>query len=138
MPLARIDLIEGRTDEQIRAVADAVYTALVEVFEIPERDRFQIITEHPRTRIIALDAGLGFERTDATVMVQIFTQTGRSVADKQRLYAAISTNLGNAGVRGQDVFISYIENTSADWSFGFGQAQYVEGDLPVPGGSTAA
>lgn len=132
MPLVRIDLIRGRRPEDIRAIADATHAALVDVLEIPERDRFQIITEHESDHVIALDAGLGFERTDGVVMVQIFTQTGRSAETKQRLYRAIAEQLERLGVRGEDVFLSVMENTFQDWSFGHGRAQYVEGALPVP------
>jgi phenylpyruvate tautomerase PptA (4-oxalocrotonate tautomerase family) len=132
MPLVRIDLIEGRSDAQVRAVADAVHSAIVEVLGIPERDRFQVITEHQATRVIALDAGLGFERSEDVVMIQIFTQTGRSAEAKQKLYAAIAASFSAAGVAGEDVFIGYAENTPADWSFGFGRAQYVEGELSIP------
>ncbi|WP_342342293.1 tautomerase family protein [Streptomyces griseoruber] len=48
MPFVRIDLIRGRRPEDIRAIADATHQALVDVLAIPERDRFQVITEHPR------------------------------------------------------------------------------------------
>ncbi|MFE0251229.1 tautomerase family protein [Streptomyces sp. NPDC059010] len=138
MPLVRIDLVKGRTDAQVRAVADAVHTAVVEVLGVPGRDRFQIVTEHEAGRVIALDAGLGFERGDDTVMIQIFTQTGRSTEVKQQLYAAVNASLAKLGVAGEDVFIGYVENTAADWSFGFGRAQYIEGDLAVPAAATAA
>lgn len=132
MPLVRIDLVKGRSDAQVRAVADAVHSAVVEVLAVPERDRFQIVTEHEPSRVIALDAGLGFERSDGTVMIQIFTQTGRTTAVKQQLYAAIAASLARVGVAGEDVFVGYVENTPADWSFGFGRAQYIEGDLGIP------
>ncbi len=132
MPLVRIDLVEGRTGKQVRAVADAVHAAIVEVLGIPERDRFQVITEHPRERIIAQDAGLGFDRGPALVMIQIFTQAGRSTATKQRLFAALAEHLGAVGIAGNDIFTGIVENTAADWSFGFGRAQYVVGDLAVP------
>ncbi|WP_218671295.1 DUF4158 domain-containing protein [Microbispora sp. GKU 823] len=46
MPLVRIDLIRGRRPDELRAIADATHRALVDVLDIPERDRFQIITEH--------------------------------------------------------------------------------------------
>ena len=42
-------------------------------------------------------------------MVQIQTQTGRSTADKQRLYATINARLVQLGIRGEDAFVSYIE-----------------------------
>jgi len=47
MPLVRIDVIEGRTPDQLRALADSVQQAMVEVFAAPQRDRYQVIQEHP-------------------------------------------------------------------------------------------
>ena len=60
-----------------------------------EFDRFQITTEHPAPQIIAEDAGLGFERTDGVVMIQIFTQRGRSDEAKTTLYARIHDMLAD-------------------------------------------
>ncbi|MEV7812824.1 tautomerase family protein [Streptomyces flaveolus] len=133
MPLVRIDLIRGRHPDDIRAIADATHRALVDVLDIPERDRFQIITEHDADHVIALDAGLGLERTDGLVMIQIFTQSGRSTEVKQRVYRTVAKQLEALGIAGEDVFVSFMENGPQDWSFGFGRAQYVEGDLAVPG-----
>ncbi len=65
-------------------------------------------------------------------MIQIFTQSGRSQLAKQSLFAAIAERLAAEGVAGEDVFIGYVENTAGDWSFGFGRAQYVTGELGVP------
>ncbi|MFD6280246.1 tautomerase family protein [Streptomyces sp. NPDC060209] len=133
MPLVRIDMIRGRRPENIRAIADAVQQSLIDVLKIPERDRFQIITQHDPDEIIALDAGLGFERTPGTVIVHIFTQRGRSAQDKQLVYRTLAEQLAETGVDGKDLFVSYFENGPEDWSFADGRAQYVEGDLPVPG-----
>lgn len=133
MPFVRIDLIRGRRPEDIRAIADAAHRGIVDVLQVPERDRFQVVTEHDADHVIALDAGLGFERSDKLVMIQIFTQSGRTTEVKQRLFAAVAKQLEPLGVPGEDVFISIIENSPQDWSFGFGRAQYVEGDLAVPG-----
>jgi hypothetical protein len=65
-------------------------------------------------------------------VIQIFTQEGRTQGAKERLFAAVAQNLADAGVPGEDVFIGYVENTAGDWSFGFGRAQYVTGELAVP------
>jgi phenylpyruvate tautomerase PptA (4-oxalocrotonate tautomerase family) len=132
MPLVRIDLTTGRSPEQVRAVADAIHTAIVAEYGIPERDRFQVITEHPAQQIIAEDAGLGFERTEGVVIIQVFTQRGRSDEAKQSLYRAVHDRLAEVGVASEDVFIGYVENGPQDWSFGFGRAQYVTGELGVP------
>ena len=132
MPLVRIDVTDGRTAAELRSIADAIHDAIVAVYGIPVRDRFQIVTEHPSSLIIAEDAGLGFERSADVVMIQIFTQRGRSDETKQRLYAAINDALAQLGIAGEDVFIGYVENGPQDWSFGFGRAQYVTGELGVP------
>ena len=132
MPLVRIDVNQGRTPEQLQALSRCIHDAIVAEYGIPERDYFHVLTEHPEGQIVAQDAGLGFERTRGVVMIQIFTQAGRSQSAKQSLFAAIADRLAAAGVAGEDVFIGYVENTAGDWSFGFGRAQYVTGELGVP------
>lgn len=129
MPLVRIDHSDARSNP--REIADAVHRAIVDTYGIPERDRFQVLAARPAEAIIAQDAGLGFDRQDP-VIVQIFTQRGRDVAQKQALYAEIAAALEPVGVAGSDVFIGYVENGPEDWSFGFGTAQYVTGELGVP------
>ena len=133
MPLVRIDVNQGRTPEQLQALSRGIHDAIVAEYGIPERDYFHVLTEHPAGQIVAQDAGLGFERTPDVVMIQIFTQSGRSQGAKQSLFAAIAEKLGAIGVAGEDVFIGYVENTAGDWSFGFGRAQYLTGELGVPG-----
>lgn len=132
MPLVRIDVNQGRTGEQLRELSRRIHDAILAEYGIPERDYFHIVTEHPQGQIVAEDAGLGFERTADVVMIQIFTQGGRAPEAKQSLYAAIAAGLGEIGVAGEDVFIGYVENTANDWSFGFGRAQYLTGELAVP------
>ncbi|GAB2740967.1 tautomerase family protein [Sinomonas soli] len=132
MPLVRIDVTAGRTREQLARISRAIHEAILAEYRIPERDYFHIVTEHAPGQIVAQDAGLGFERSSGVVMIQIFTQGGRSQAAKESLFAAVARSLGDAGVAGEDVFIGYVENTAGDWSFGFGRAQYVTGELAVP------
>ena len=132
MPLVRIDVNEGRSAEDLQQLSRGIHDAILAEYGIPERDYFHILTEHPQGQIFAQDAGLGFERTGGVVMIQIFTQGGRSQEAKQRLFAAVAEKLSAVGVAGEDVFIGYVENTAGDWSFGFGRAQYVTGELAVP------
>ncbi|MFJ4208417.1 tautomerase family protein [Paenarthrobacter sp. NPDC089675] len=132
MPLVRIDVNQGRSPEELTAVSRAIHDAIVAEYGIPERDYFHILTEHPSGQITAQDAGLGFERTAGVVMIQIFTQEGRSQEAKSSLFRAIAESLAEVGVSGEDVFVGYVENTAGDWSFGFGRSQYVTGELAVP------
>lgn len=132
MPLVRIDVNQGRTAKQLRALSQGIHDAVVAEYCIPERDYFHVLAEHPAGQIVAQDAGLGFERTPDVVIIQIFTQAGCSQEATQSLFAAIAERLAGAGVAGEDVFIGYVENTAGDWSFGFGRAQYLTGELAVP------
>lgn len=132
MPLVRIDVNEGRSPEELQRLSRGIHDAILAEYGIPERDYFHILTEHPSGQIVAQDAGLGFERTGGVVMIQIFTQGGRSQEAKQKLFAAVAGKLSEEGVAGEDVFIGYVENTAGDWSFGYGRAQYVTGELAVP------
>jgi hypothetical protein len=47
MPLARIDLVQGKSAEYRRTIGAIVYEAMVDVLTVPKGDRFQIIAEHP-------------------------------------------------------------------------------------------
>jgi hypothetical protein len=132
VPLVRIDVNQGRSPGDLRLLSQGIHDAILAEYGIPERDYFHVLTEHPQGQIFAQDAGLGFERTPDVVMIQIFTQGGRSQQAKESLFAAVAARLGDVGVAGEDVFIGYMENTASDWSFGFGRAQYVTGELAVP------
>lgn len=46
MPLVRIDLGSGKSNEYQQKVGEVVYQSLLSAFKVPENDRFQVITEH--------------------------------------------------------------------------------------------
>ena len=92
MPFVRIDVNQGRTPGRLQALSRGIHGAIVAECGIPERDYFHVLTEHPAGQIVAQDAGLGFERTPDVVMIQIFTQAGRSQKAKESLFAAIAEN----------------------------------------------
>ena len=129
MPLVRIDVQQGRTPSELRRLADTVQEVMLEVFAAPPRDRYQIITEHPVGHIIAEDTGLGFERTDGVVVIQIFQQ-GRTVEQKQLAYEQLARRLhAECRVAPTDLIVSVVANERADWSFGLGRAQFLDGAL---------
>jgi 4-oxalocrotonate tautomerase len=125
MPLVRISLRAGKTEEYKKALADGVHQALVEGAGAPAQDRFQIITEHPPGGIIYDPEYLGIERTDDIVMVQITLSTGRKLAQKRKLFQRMAEILAeNPGLRPQDLMINLVEVAWENWSFGNGEAQY--------------
>ncbi|WP_286690218.1 tautomerase family protein [Aeromicrobium sp. REDSEA-S38_B2] len=130
MPLVHLHLLEGRrTPEEVRRLADVVQQTLLDVFAAPERDRYQLISEHKPGHVIAEDTGLGIKRTDDLVILQI-TQQGRNLDQKRALYATLAERLeAECGLAPSDLIVSLTENTKEDWSFGNGVAQFVEGQL---------
>lgn len=128
MPLVRIDVIEGRSDTELAQLADTIQEVLIETFNAPELDRYQIIHEHRKGLIKALDTGLGYERTDKLVILQI-THQGRNREQKEKMYALMSQRLEKIGIPPTDLIISLSENTKEDWSFGRGRAQFLTGEL---------
>lgn len=60
--------------------------------------------------MIAEDAALSFERDADIVVIQVFTQRGRTAEAKQNLCATIAEQLGSLGSTGQNAFIGYVEN----------------------------
>lgn len=126
MPLIRIDVIEGRSDADLAAISEAVHRGLVECFGVPERDQFQIITEHRPGRLVYNTSYLDIERTDGIVIVQVCFSTGRTDEQKQAFYAFVTKQIAErANTRPEDVMIALVENTRSDWSFGNGVAQYL-------------
>lgn len=129
MPLVRIDLIRGRSAEQVRDLADTVQAVLEETFAAPEHDRYQVITEHDADHVIVEDSGLGIARSQGVVVIEI-TYQGRNREQKQLLYETLAERLATAAlVAPADLIVSLVENTKEDWSFGHGRAQFLTGEL---------
>ena len=125
MPLVRIDLAEGRDPATVALIGDTVHAALVATIDVPEHDRFQVITEHPQRDLVVDREYLDIARTDGAVLVQITLNAGRTLDQKRALYARIAEQLHvRAGVRTEDVLINLVEVAKEDWSFGNGVAQY--------------
>jgi hypothetical protein len=129
MPLVRFDLIKGRSPQEISSLLDATHRALVLAFGIPERDRYQIVNEHPATHFVVQDTGLGIERSDKVVIVTIISRP-RSEESKLKFYAELCRELeSSCTIPPSDVMVSMVINSDADWSFGYGRAQFITREL---------
>ena len=126
MPLVRIDLPAGNPPTYARAVADVVYDAMLATLNVPAHDRFQIVTEHPKERLIIDPNYLDVARSAQALIVQVTLNEGRSLDQKRAFYEAVADGLHErAAVRREDVTINLVEVRKEDWSFGNGIAQYV-------------
>jgi len=129
VPLIVVDLIAGRSVEQMRDLLDGLHDAVVEALEVPQRDRYQIVHEHDPSRMVVQDTGLGIERSRDVVVIQV-TSRPRPREQKVALYRLVCEQLqSRSGISPRDVMISIVENSDEDWSFGLGRAQFLTGDL---------
>jgi 4-oxalocrotonate tautomerase len=125
MPLVRIDLLEGKSPEYLAQVSDIVYRAMLEQLNVPKNDRFQVITEHPKSGFVCDSEYLGIHRTDDCIFFQITLNSGRSLEMKERFYQAVADGLHKGvKIRREDVWINLVEVPKENWSFGNGVAQY--------------
>ena len=81
MPLLRFDLVEGRSESEIRKILDATHEVLLETLKVPKHDRYQVVHEHKRSRMIVEDTGLGLVRSDHVLLLQV---TSRKRKKKQK------------------------------------------------------
>ncbi|MDR3615423.1 MAG: tautomerase family protein [Candidatus Obscuribacterales bacterium] len=125
MPLVKIDLTEGKSLKYREQVGDCIYQAMRETLNVPENDRFILITEH-RPGNLQFDRNyLGIAKTDENIFIQITLNTGGTVELKRNFYRAVVDKLvASVKIRQEDVFISLVEVPKENWSFGNGEAQY--------------
>jgi hypothetical protein len=81
MPLVRIDISKTASCERVRDVGDAVYNAMIAVANVPNYDRFQVVTRHGPDEIIYPEQGyLGIDYTPDLIVIQV-TWVGRRSTD---------------------------------------------------------
>lgn len=87
-------------------------------FGVPERDRYQILTEHEPTHLSALDTGLDLPRTHKFLLLEIVSRP-RSRAEKPAFYETLCRTLeSECDVSPGDQMVSFTQNGDEDWSFG--------------------
>src|SRR5712672_852775 len=127
MPLLRFDLVEGRSESEIRKILDTTHEVLLETLKVPTHDRYQVLHEHKRSRIIVEDTGLGFVRSDHVLLLQV-TSRPRSREMKEKFYR-FERLATRCGISPDDGMVNFVTNADEDWSFGAGRAQFLTGEL---------
>ena len=89
MPFVRIDLMRGKSAQYRKTLGEIVYKAMMDVINVPENDKFQVITEHA-PEDLNLSAGyLGNHYSDDVILIQITLNSGRSIELKKAFYKRI-------------------------------------------------
>ncbi|AYM14760.1 MULTISPECIES: tautomerase family protein [Agrobacterium] len=129
MPLMKIHVLKGRSSAEVKTLLDAVHQAMVRAFNVPDRDLYQILNEHEPSHFRALDTGLDIPRTTSFVLLEVVTRP-RTQQEKTDFYEILCAALAEAcGIASSDVMVSIVQNTDDDWSFGWGRAQFLTGEL---------
>jgi phenylpyruvate tautomerase PptA (4-oxalocrotonate tautomerase family) len=125
MPLVRIDLIRGKPAAFRKRIGEIIYTAMRDVINVPENDKFQVITQHDAEELNVADSYLGNRYSADIILIQITLNAGRTVEMKKAFFKRIADDLhGQLKVRREDVVINLVEVAKENWSFGGGVAQY--------------
>jgi hypothetical protein len=96
---------------------------------VPPLDRYQLVHTHPAHEIVAWDTGLGIDRSSRLVVLHVVSRR-RSPEMKQRFYELVAANLAaRCGLDPADLIVSITDNGDEDWSFGYGRAQFLTGEL---------
>ena|SRR5437867_203065 len=129
MPLLKFDIVQGRSDVQIAALLEAAHQAMVEAFDVPPSDRYQCVTQHRPGELVFQDTGLGYTRSQAVVLLTVITRP-RTAPQKTEFYRLLAQQLETkCGLSSDDLIVSLVENSDADWSFGQGRAQFLTKEL---------
>jgi phenylpyruvate tautomerase PptA (4-oxalocrotonate tautomerase family) len=120
MPLVNISILKGKSPEYIKAVSDAVNSAVIETMDFPDDDRYQIVHELEPHCLQYQD------RDGDRVMMHLTMRAGRSNKAKQAFYKKVTENLAeDPGIEPANVLITIVENHDIDWSFQDGVASFV-------------
>jgi 5-carboxymethyl-2-hydroxymuconate isomerase len=124
MPLARISLLKGKSADYLRAVGDSLHAAMVEAFNVPATDRFQLFHQHEAHEMSfdpQYEVTTGAQRSANWLVFAITIGKPRTAAVKQAFYRQLVARLAQSpGVRPQDVMVTIIPAREEDWSFADG------------------
>jgi phenylpyruvate tautomerase PptA (4-oxalocrotonate tautomerase family) len=125
MPLVRVSVTHDISNERLQRISDAVHESMVTTFQVPAKDRFQVLTRHAPNELICAPEYLDIVHGGPVVFVQITCNEGRTLGMKQALFARLAASIAAGGVvRAADVIVNLVEVKKENWSFGNGIAQY--------------
>jgi phenylpyruvate tautomerase PptA (4-oxalocrotonate tautomerase family) len=110
MPLVKVSLLKGKSQEEKKALLDAVHAALIEAFKIPENDRNQRIFEFEPENF-ELPEG----KTSNYILIEMDVFPGRSIEAKRKLYETIVLNLQRHNIQASDILIVLNEPQLDNW-----------------------
>lgn len=127
MPFIRVSYMENQHEEQdLPVISRCIMRALIEHFNVPEEDYFQVFHAHKPSEFFYSSHYLNVARTDKLLFIQITLGSGRSTEQKKAFYQRLAELLSEeCGLRKEDIFAVLVETELEDWTFGKGVAQMI-------------
>ena len=122
MPLVRVTMIKGKSPDYIKKMSDSIYEALVEAYQMQEKELFQIIEQlEPGDLIYDRNFGIKGSRSGDFVIINIESDARRR-GEKVAFLARLSDKLATSpGIARDDVFVRLSMTAGLeDWSLGSG------------------
>lgn len=128
MPFIRVSYMENQYGtQQLPMISRAIMSALIQHFNVPEDDYFQVFHSHKASEFYYSRNYLDIERSDGLLYIQITLKSGRSTKQKISFYGKLAELLSNTlNMRKEDVFVVLVDTEFEDWTFGNGVAQMIE------------
>ncbi|WP_429160968.1 tautomerase family protein [Aeromonas media] len=121
MPLTRITVREGMSDARLQQLSALYHQTLVEVFEVPPEDKFQILEILPAKALVYHPHYQTGRRDGDFILFQILAGKPRSTEVKERLYERLAERLhGELGIHPDNLMVVIQLNGCEEWSFGRG------------------
>ena len=117
MPLVRIEIIKGKSEQYKRTMLEQVHNSLCNALGIEDWDRFQRIIEIDRC-----DFETSPDKSDDFTIIEIEMFPGRTKEQKRLVIEGITSALGSApGISPSDIFILIHEPPLENWGLGGNQ-----------------
>lgn len=128
MPFTRIALQRGKSSDYLHILSDTLHQALVEAFDVPAADKFQVIDQYSPGELIYDRDYLGGPRSADYTLFYITSGRPRSTATKQRFYQRLAALLAqNLQLRPEDVMVVIVCTEADAWSFSAGRIAMLPG-----------
>jgi 4-oxalocrotonate tautomerase family enzyme len=126
MPFVKVYINKDIQKKTQKNISDSIHQSLLESFNIPVKDKFQVFVKLDADDLIFPDEYLGNNYSNI-IYINITCKEGRTKDQKKQLYELCANKITETtDINRDDVFITIIENNKDNWSFGNGIAQLME------------
>ena len=111
MPLVKVEMLKGKSEEFKKTVLDCIHDGLMAAIGIEDWDRFQRITEYEKCNFEKPEF-----KTDDFMIIEVTIFPGRTKEQKRKVIEMITDNLKNKlSIASGDLFVIINEPPLENW-----------------------